>query len=87
MNIAATTREVPLGLVKVVAAVSEWVMPVFGKKPLVTRAALQLIGEEVTVCDKRAREEIGYQSLISIDAGMQDLANRFARGDLNEILQ
>lgn len=44
--------------------------------PPVTRASVALAGEEVTVVDRRAREEIGYLPVVTIADGLAELADR-----------
>lgn len=44
------------------------------RKPPLTRVAVRLIGEEVTVDDARARRELGYQGHMSIEAGLSAMA-------------
>jgi nucleoside-diphosphate-sugar epimerase len=47
-------------------------LPLPGSPPL-TRAAVRLIGEEVTVDDTRARRELGYKGLVSREEGLREL--------------
>jgi len=42
-------------------------------EPPVTRSAVRLIGEEVTVSDEKARRELGYIPVITLEAGLKEL--------------
>lgn len=50
-------------------------LPLPGNPPL-TRMAIALGTQDVTVIDAKARRELGYQGKISVDAGMAELAGR-----------
>jgi nucleoside-diphosphate-sugar epimerase len=68
-------RSIPGWLVRPLAALLEgtWrVLPLSGHPPL-TRAAIRLVGEEVTVDDTRARRELGYVGKVSIEDGLREL--------------
>lgn len=68
-------RSIPYWLAYAIAAVSEvaWRrLPLKGRPP-VTRMAVLLVGEEVTVDDSKARRELGYRSLVSREAGLAEL--------------
>lgn len=41
------------------------------KLPPLSRTAVKLVGEEVTVSDRRAREELGYRPRVGIDEGLE----------------
>jgi nucleoside-diphosphate-sugar epimerase len=72
---------VPAWVGTLVAAAGEtaWrLLPLKGQPPL-TRTAMALIGEEVTVVDAKARRELGYQGLVSREAGLAELAAEHAR--------
>eukprot|EP01059_Diplonema_ambulator_P026785 TRINITY_DN4421_c0_g1_i1.p1 TRINITY_DN4421_c0_g1~~TRINITY_DN4421_c0_g1_i1.p1 ORF type:complete len:397 (+),score=83.36 TRINITY_DN4421_c0_g1_i1:48-1238(+) len=43
------------------------------KEPLVTRQSLVLVGQQMTVDDSKARRELGYQSNITVQEGMDEL--------------
>ena len=74
-GVQAPDKTVPLALVKLVAVVCEklweW-LPLSGNPPL-TRMAIALGAQEVTVSDAKARRELGYAGKISIDAGLAEL--------------
>jgi nucleoside-diphosphate-sugar epimerase len=68
-------RSIPGWLVRPIAALLEgaWrALPLGGHPPL-TRSAVRLVGEEVTVDDTRARREIGYVGKVSVEAGLREL--------------
>lgn len=73
-------RSLPFGVAYAAAAAMEtawrW-LPLSGRPPI-TRAALRLIGEEVTVVDAKARREIGYTSRVSREQGLHELAEAHA---------
>jgi nucleoside-diphosphate-sugar epimerase len=47
--------------------------------PLVAvRAALALVGQEMTVSDAKARRELGYRPVLSVDEGFAELHARAA---------
>ena len=69
-------RGAPLWLGDALARVSEWLwqeFPIGGEPPL-TRTAMQLFFREVTVSDAKARSELGYRPVVSIDQGLAALA-------------
>jgi nucleoside-diphosphate-sugar epimerase len=69
------SREIPRGLIYALAAVGEFLwtwLPLKGR-PLVTRSAILLTGNEVTVNDAKARREIGYRGLVSREAGLAEM--------------
>jgi nucleoside-diphosphate-sugar epimerase len=69
-------KALPRWLARTVAWTSEtiWrVLPLRGAPPI-TRTALKLIGEEVTVDDAKARRELGYEPIISVEEGLREMA-------------
>jgi nucleoside-diphosphate-sugar epimerase len=69
-------RNVPRALLYAIAALSElaWrTLPLKGG-PLITRTALLLAGEEVTVNDAKARRELGYVGRVTLDQGLAEIA-------------
>jgi len=75
-NIDPGQRNVPLGLARMFARVSEaiWRGLHLNSRPPITRTAVCLIGEEVTVNDAKARRELGYAGKVSIDEGLTEMA-------------
>lgn len=43
------------------------------KEPPITKTAVALIGQEVTVVDTKARRELGYASHVSRDDGIAEI--------------
>jgi len=74
-------RTAPMWLADAFAAISEtaWrILPLEGEPPL-TRTAMNLFFREVTVSDAKARRELGYRPVVSVDEGLRELlepANR-----------
>jgi len=71
----------PLWVAKIAAWSCEtlwYYAPLHGEPPLVP-AILALIGEQVTVKDKKAREALGYTAHKKIDEGMQELEQDFKK--------
>jgi nucleoside-diphosphate-sugar epimerase len=69
-------KAVPLAVAKFSAWVCETLweyLPLPGSPPL-TRMALALGAQEVTVSDAKARRELGYVGRISVDAGLAELS-------------
>jgi nucleoside-diphosphate-sugar epimerase len=69
-------RSVPRGLLYAVAAVSEFAwttLPLKGA-PFITRTAILLAGEEVTVNDAKARRELGYVGRVTREQGLAEMA-------------
>lgn len=69
-------RAVPRGLVYALAACCElaWRVLPLGGRPPVSRTAVILTGEEVTVNDAKARRELGYRGAVSRKAGLAEMA-------------
>lgn len=65
-------KSLPKGIAQVLASVIEMGWKIFKIKgdPPITRTALKLMGEEVTVNDAKARKELGYKGLVSIENGL-----------------
>jgi nucleoside-diphosphate-sugar epimerase len=69
-------REAPLWVGDALARVMEWLwqeFPIGGQPPL-TRTAMNLFFREVTVSDAKARSELGYRPVISVEQGLAELA-------------
>jgi nucleoside-diphosphate-sugar epimerase len=74
-GVDAPTRKLPLGLARAMAATSEtaWrVLPLRGDPPL-NRATVWLSGVEVTIDISKARSEMGYEPVVTIDQGLDGL--------------
>lgn len=70
----------PMWLASAIATGSEWFAWLTGGTPVVTNGVLALMAQEVTVNDSKARKELGYENVISVEEGMKDLATRHAEG-------
>lgn len=71
----APKKSIPRGLAQAIASIVEIGWRVFNVKsdPPITRTSLKLMGEEVTVNDAKARRDLGYQSLVSIEKGLAEM--------------
>jgi nucleoside-diphosphate-sugar epimerase len=68
-------RSVPGWLLRAAAAVTEALFGLAGKKPPLTRFAASMISREVTLKDDKARSELGYAPVVSLDQGLAQLAS------------
>jgi len=68
-------RNLPKPLAKIFATLAETAWQILKLKgdPPITKTALKLMGEEVTVNDAKARKELGYKSLVTIEQGLKDM--------------
>ena len=68
-------RKIPRGLVYALAAIGEFIWRTFRLKgsPPVSRTAILLAGEQVTVNDAKARRELGYRGLVTREAGLAEM--------------
>jgi nucleoside-diphosphate-sugar epimerase len=74
-GVEAPTRSVPTPVARAVAATSEaaWrLLPLPGRPPL-TRLTVWVSGLETTIDISRAREELGYAPVKTIDQGLEEL--------------
>lgn len=75
-GVVPPTRNIPLGAALAAARAAElawrW-LPLSGEPPA-TRAAVLLIGQEMTISDARARQELGYVGRVGIDEGLMEMA-------------
>jgi nucleoside-diphosphate-sugar epimerase len=74
-GVEAPDRSVPAPVARALAAAGEWAwraFPLPGAPPM-TRVALWLLSLECTVDDSRARAELGYEPVITRDAGLAAL--------------
>jgi nucleoside-diphosphate-sugar epimerase len=67
-GVDAGDREVPRWVARTAAALTSW-----RKKPAVTKTAIALVGNEVTVDDAKARRELGYVGKMTRAAGLAEL--------------
>lgn len=68
-------QSIPLWLARTIASLGEWAWATFHLKgmPPLTRTAVRVIGEEVTVSDAKARRELGYHEIVSREAGLSEM--------------
>jgi len=68
-------KSVPKWLVLPLARIGEWAWETFGLKgePPVTRMAVRLFGEPVTVNDAKARRELGYVGRVTREQGLRQM--------------
>jgi len=74
-NVQAPARVMPMWVLNGLAAVGEaaWTTLGLPGRPPMTRTAVNLLFQEVTVIDRKARTELGYTSHVSIDQGLAEL--------------
>ena len=74
-------RDVPFWIARAAAWTAELAWRLLGRagEPPVTRSAVRLIGQEVTVSDAKARRELGYAPILSRDQGLAELRQATAR--------
>ena len=79
-GVEAGTRVAPRGLIYAFAAASEFAWRTFRLKgrPMVSRTAVILTGELVTVNDAKARRELGYVGLVTREAGLAEMREQAA---------
>eukprot|EP00040_Diaphanoeca_grandis_P003316 m.24612 g.24612 ORF g.24612 m.24612 type:complete len:383 (+) comp14677_c0_seq1:218-1366(+) len=77
VSVEPPTKSVPFWLMWYAGIVVEGVCSVVGCEPPITRQALVLIGQEITVSDAKARTEIGYVGHMSIEAGVAEMRVEF----------
>jgi nucleoside-diphosphate-sugar epimerase len=79
-GVPAPTRSVPLPVVRAVAAAMQgWAQLTRARRePLLTPAALALVGQEMTVSDAKARRELGYAPVLSVAEGLAELRAQHA---------
>jgi nucleoside-diphosphate-sugar epimerase len=80
-GVMAPARHAPLWVAKVVAAGGEaaWTGLRLKGQPPITRTAINLMFQEVTVRDRKAREKLGYTSHVSIEQGLAELRQDHAQ--------
>jgi hypothetical protein len=69
-------RSLPGWLVRALASVIEPLSLAMGREPPLSRFAAAMTSRRVTVDDRKAREELGYREVITVDEGLERLAAR-----------
>lgn len=64
----AGDRTVPRWLARTLASLTAWM-----KEPPVTKTAIALVGQEVTLVDAKARRELGYESKVTRAEGIAEI--------------
>jgi len=74
-EVQAPARVMPFWLLQGLAAAGEEIWSAFNLsgRPLMTRTAVNLLFQEVTVVDRKARAELGYTGAVSIEQGLSEL--------------
>ncbi|HEY8208541.1 MAG TPA: NAD-dependent epimerase/dehydratase family protein [Myxococcaceae bacterium] len=81
-GVSPGNRSVPRPIISAVSFVTEaiWTFLRARKPPPITRSELKLIGEAVTVNDRKARVELGYRPVVSIEEGLKEMSAGPAMG-------
>lgn len=66
-------KSVSLFVARRVARVAEWVAQWCNSEAVLSEAGVCLMGQEMTVCDRKAREMLAYQNAITIEQGLEQL--------------
>ncbi len=77
-NLTPRDKSLPRWLAGVLAATVQgiWRLLRLKRRPPITRTAVKLIGEEVTVNDARARTELGYQGRVTFEQGLAGMRSQ-----------
>ena len=70
------SRSVPYPLAWALASGGEWLWRTLGLKsmPPLPRSVMYLMGQELTVSDAKARRDLGYAPIMSVERGLAELA-------------
>lgn len=74
-GVDAGSKSVSLWLAKALASVCELVWRLLSKKttPPITKMAVLLAGEEVTIVDSKARRDLGYAPAVTVEGGLAEM--------------
>ena len=80
IGVTKESRSVPYGVASAFASGGEWLWKTFGLKsmPPLPRSVLFLMGQKLTVNDAKARRELGYAPVMTVERGLVEIAG--ARG-------
>ncbi|MEO1653922.1 MAG: NAD-dependent epimerase/dehydratase family protein [Bacteroidota bacterium] len=69
-------REIPLAVASILAQASEsiWKLLGFKSRPPIPPLAIRLMAREFSVSDAKARQELGYQNVISFQEGIREIS-------------
>ena len=75
-GVTPSARRLPRPAAWVIATIVEtvWGWLRLQSAPPTTRMAVKMMGEAVTLDDRRARRELGYAPVVTVEAGLQELA-------------
>jgi nucleoside-diphosphate-sugar epimerase len=81
IGIEKESKSIPYGVASLLASITELIWTTFGLKsmPPLPRSVLYLMGQKLTVSDAKARRELGYAPVITVERGLAEMAA--ARGD------
>ena len=81
-GVRASSRSIPRGVARTVAAAGEWIWRTFGftAPPPATRMMVKIMGGEVTIDDSKARAELGYVGRMSFANGIEEMRRERAAG-------
>ncbi len=81
VGLAPPERRIGRRAARFLAAVSEgtWMLVNAKRPPPVTRAAVAVLSQPCTLSDEKARRELGYEPVIDVDRGLEELAELNAR--------
>jgi len=76
-GVKAPDRSVPLTMAKGVASIMEfiWRSLRLGGQPPLYKGLVNTLGMEFTISDKKARQELGYKPVISIEDGLNQMTS------------
>lgn len=69
-------QSVPLFVARRIARLSQWLAQISNTKASLSEAGVCLVGQEMTICDNKARDVLAYRNAISLDEGMAQLRAR-----------
>lgn len=74
LGVTLPARSMPGWLLRPLAALIEGAATLVGRPPPMTRFAVAMMSSTVTVSDVRARRELGYRPVVTIEEGLRTLA-------------
>lgn len=84
-GVAAPRADVPRWLVQAAIGLGSWLQPISGGriKPPMSRQEYATLGHEITVSDARARRELNYAPVLTVQQGLTEMGpgGAWAKGD------
>jgi len=76
IGVMQESRSIPYGLAAALASGGEWLWKTLGLKsmPPLPRSVLFLMGQKLTVSDTKARRDLGYAPIMSVERGLLEIA-------------